>query len=187
MADGRFLGHDVVGAQQADALLDRLRWPRPERDRVVHLVRNHMYGYVPTWSDAAIRRFIAKIGPDALDDLFLLREADNVGSGRPRDGGGLGEIRARVAAELASGIVLDLHDLAIDGDDLMRELGLAPSPKVGAILRALLERAIADPSINRRDRLLPLARSLAGAIPADARAAPPTTDGRTAPPTAEAT
>ena len=95
------------------------------------LVRNHMYGYVPTWSDAAVRRFIAKIGPDALPDLFMLREADNVGSGRPRDGGGLAEIRARVAAQLEAGVVLSLQDLAIDGDDLMDALGLSPSPRLG--------------------------------------------------------
>ncbi len=160
MADGRFLGHDVKGAEQADALLERLRWPRQERERVVHIIRNHMYGYVPTWSDAAVRRFIAKVGREALPDLFLLREADNVGSGRPRDGGGLAEIRARVDAQLSQGVVLGLHDLDIDGEVLMAELGLAPSPRLGAVLDGLLERAIADPSINERSHLVALARSL---------------------------
>ena len=161
MADGRFLGHDVTGAQIADGFLERLRWPRQERERVVHLIRHHMYGYVPSWSDAAVRRFIAKVGRDALEDLFLLREADNLGSGRHVHGGGLYEVRERVAAEFAKGLVLDLRDLAIDGDDLMTELGLRPSPELGALLDALLERAIADPSINSRARLLALARSLA--------------------------
>lgn len=160
MADGRFLGHDVKGAEQADALLERLRWPRQERERVVHIIRNHMYGYVPTWSDAAVRQFIAKVGREALPDLFLLREADNVGSGRPRDGGGLAEIRARVDAQLSQGVVLGLHDLDIDGEVLMAELGLAPSPRLGAVLDGLLERAIADPSINERSHLVALARSL---------------------------
>jgi tRNA nucleotidyltransferase (CCA-adding enzyme) len=168
MADGRFLGHDIVGAELAEALLERLRWPRHERERVVHLVRQHMYGYVPSWSDAAVRRFIAKVGPDALPDLFLLREADNVGSGRPRDGGGLAEIRARVAAQLEAGVVLSLHDLAIDGDDLMAELDVPPSPRLGAVLRDLLARAIADPSINTRDRLLAIARSIPTEGEADA-------------------
>ncbi len=161
MADGRFLGHDIVGAEIAGRLLDRLHWPRHERDRIVHIIRHHMYGYVPSWSDAAVRRFIAKVGRDALADLFLLREADNLGSGRRRDGGRLAEIRARVAAQLAAGIVLDLHDLDIDGDVLMAELGLPPSPKLGSVLQELLDRAIADPTINKRDRLLALARSLA--------------------------
>ena len=160
MAEGKFLGHDLVGSEIADTLLERLRWPRSERDRIDHIVRHHMYGYVPTWSDAAVRQFIAKVGRDHLDDLFLLREADNVGSGRIRDGGGLAEIRERVAAQLASDIVLDLHDLDIDGDVLMAELGLEPSPRLGGLLDELLERAIADPTINQRSRLLGLARSL---------------------------
>lgn len=166
MADGRFLGHDAVGAEVAGAFLDRLRWPRHERDRIVHIVRQHMYGYVSSWSDAAVRRFIVKVGPEALDDLFLLREADNVGSGRPREGGGLAEIRARVAEQLAAGVVLGRNDLDIDGDDLMTELGLAPSPRLGWILDTLVERAVADPTINRRARLLALARSLEAEAPA---------------------
>ena len=160
MADGRFLGHDVLGAAMADDLLERWRWPRLERERIVHLIRLHMYGYTPDWSDAAVRRFIAKVGPDHLHDLFLLREADNVGSGRARDGGGLAEIRMRVSAQLEAGVVLSMHDLAIDGDDLMAELGLRPSPRLGAILRDLLNRAIADPTINTRERLLAVARTL---------------------------
>jgi hypothetical protein len=91
---------------------------------------------------------------------FLLREADNVGSGRERAGGGLAEIRARVAAQLAAGVVLGLADLAIDGDVLMDELDLPPSPRLGRLLDVLLERAVADPSLNDRTRLLALARSL---------------------------
>ena len=59
-----------------------------------------MFGYQPTWSDAAVRRFIVKVGPDQLEDLFLLREADHVGSGRERDAGSLNELRARVAARV---------------------------------------------------------------------------------------
>lgn len=160
MADGRFLGHDVAGAEMAGALLDRLRWRRDERDRIVHLVRHHMYGYVSTWSDAAVRRFIVKVGQDALDDLFLLREADNVGSGRERDGGGLAEIRARVAEQFAAGVPLHIGDLAVDGRDLMEALEVPPGPEVGRILDGLLERVIGDPVLNTRDRLLKLARAI---------------------------
>lgn len=159
-AEGRFHGHDEVGARIADDLLERLRWPRHERDRIVHLIRHHMFGYLPTWSDAAIRRFIAKVGREALGDLFLLRDADNAGSGGTHDEPDLVEIRARVAAQMSSGIVLGLHDLAVDGDVLMAEFGLRPSPAVGALLHELLERAIADPTINTRPRLLALARSI---------------------------
>jgi putative nucleotidyltransferase with HDIG domain len=158
MADGRFLGHETVGAGLADALLERWRWPVDERRRVVSLVRQHMFGYQPSWSDAAVRRFIAKIGLDQLEDLFLLREADHVGSGRERDAGGLNELRARVAAELEAGVALDLHGLAVDGSDLMTELGMQPGPGLGRLLDWLLERVIAEPSVNTRAGLLDLAR-----------------------------
>jgi tRNA nucleotidyltransferase (CCA-adding enzyme) len=160
-SDGRFLRHEVVGAELAATFLDRLRWPHAERDRVVHLVRQHMFGYQPSWSDTAVRRFIAKVGRDALDDLFRLREADNIGSGSEPSAGHLDVLRARVAAELAANVVLDRHGLAIDGDDLMAELGLAPGPGLGRILDRLLEAVIADPRRNRRDALLKLARSMA--------------------------
>ena len=91
-ADGHFVGHDAVGAELAGAFMDRLRLSRPVRDRIVELVRNHMFSYEPNWSDAAVRRFIAKmegIGPGALEELLELREADNIGSGLPAEAGRL--------------------------------------------------------------------------------------------------
>jgi tRNA nucleotidyltransferase (CCA-adding enzyme) len=163
MADGRFVGHEKIGAQLARALLDHWRWPTADRDRIVHLIRHHMFGYQPTWSDAAIRRFIVKVGAAALDDLFLLREADNVGSGRERDAGRLDEFRARVAAQLRSGAALDLKSLAVDGTDLMTEFGWEPGPVVGRTLQRLLDRVIGDPTLNTRDRLLAVARAMVGA------------------------
>ena len=51
---------------------------------------------------SAVRRFIGKVGRDALDELFALREADN-SAAVCRRAGGLDELRARIAAELASG------------------------------------------------------------------------------------
>jgi putative nucleotidyltransferase with HDIG domain len=159
-ADGHFYGHDVVGAEVTRAFLDRLHEPRAVTEQVTHLVRNHMFGYDTSWSDAAIRRFIGKVGPDSIEELFALREADNVGSGQPRSAGGLDELRARVAAELAEGPVLDRSALAIDGVDLMAELGLEPGPGLGRVLEALLQRVIEDTSLNTAPTLLLLARQL---------------------------
>jgi tRNA nucleotidyltransferase (CCA-adding enzyme) len=165
MADGRFVGHEIVGADMASALLDRWHWPTGDRDRVARLIRHHMFGYVPSWSDTAIRRFIVKVGTDALDDLFLLREADNLGSGLPADAGRLAEFRSRVAGQVTSGAALDLHALAVDGTDLMTEFGWSPGPIVGQTLQRLLDRVIGDPSLNTRERLLSAARSMVTAEP----------------------
>jgi tRNA nucleotidyltransferase (CCA-adding enzyme) len=161
-ADGHFLGHDATGATLAAAFLDRLHAPKSVRDRVVDLVRHHMFSYEPNWSDAAVRRFIGKLqslGPGTLDELLILREADNVGSGLPADAGRLGELRARIAAELAADVVLDRRGLAIDGEDLKTELGLGEGPLLGRILDDLLERVIVDPALNTRPTLLLLAQA----------------------------
>lgn len=159
LADGHFIGHDTVGADLAGAFLDRLRSPRPVRERVVHLVRQHMFSYESNWSDAAVRRFILKIGRDSIDELFELREADNVGSGLPADAGLLGELRGRVRAELEAEAVLDLRGLAIDGSDLINELGMSSGPSLGRVLEDLLERVIVDPALNDRPTLLLLAQA----------------------------
>jgi poly(A) polymerase/tRNA nucleotidyltransferase (CCA-adding enzyme) len=120
-----------------------------------------MFSYEPAWSDTAVRRFIGKIGTDAIDDLFALREADNLGSGLTRDAGGLDVLRARVIAELEGELVLDRSKLEIDGTDLIEELGLRQGPQLGRILDELLERVIVDPALNDRATLLLLARSRA--------------------------
>ena len=162
-ADGHFLGHEAEGARLAGGFLERLRAPHAVRDRVVDLVGNHMFSYESTWSDAAVRRFIARIGTlgeGALGELLALREADNAGSGLPPEAGRLGELKARIAAELAADAVLDRRGLAVDGSDLMAELGLPQGPLLGRILEGLLERVIADPALNDRPTLLLVARSM---------------------------
>ena len=158
--DGPFRGHEIVGAEMAERLLARLHLPRAAVGPVVHLVRNHMFTYEPDWGDAGVRRFIQRVGTGAIDDLFTLREADNVGSGAPVDAHHLADLKARVAAELAASVVLDRSRLAIDGDDLMTELGLPQGPRLGRMLDELLERVIAEPKLNDRATLLLLAESM---------------------------
>ena len=173
MADGHFLGHDAVGAEIAGSILARLRTPHAQVERVVHLIRHHMFTYDPSWGDAGVRRFIRRIGRSELDSLFALRAADNVGSGLEPDAHGLAELRARVAGQLEGPVVLERGDLAIDGNDLMSVLGIAAGPALGRILDDLLERAITDPSLNGRETLLAIAAEIApandpGAAPGNA-------------------
>jgi tRNA nucleotidyltransferase (CCA-adding enzyme) len=169
-ADGRFIGHDIEGVRLAGELLGRLAFAQREVDHVAALVRHHMFRYEPRWTNAAVRRFIRRVGRELVDDLIKLRQADNLGSGLAAAADGSDELRRRVDAELAAGVPLSLRELAIDGHDLTTELDLAPGPLVGRLLDRLLESVVSDPQRNTRDQLLADARQWVAQMAAEERA-----------------
>ena len=160
MADGHFLGHDRVGAELAAEALGRLRVDAQTATAAVHAIRHHMYAYDDSWSDAAVRRFIRRVGAARLTLLFALRRADNAASGAGIPGEqNQARLEGRIAAELdRSPDLLVRNRLAIDGNDLQRELGLAPGPEIGRLLDRLMELVLDDPARNRREVLLEVAR-----------------------------
>lgn len=152
--EGTFYDHQQVGADLAARLLERLRLPADFRDQVVHLIREHMFDYRPEWSDGAVRRWLRKVGPERVADLFDLRIADALGNGKrqgfPRS---LEALRVRIQQLLASSRALTVADLAVDGHDVMRELGVPPGPEVRVALEALLEEVLDHPERNAADAL----------------------------------
>ncbi len=74
--DWTFYEHEIVGEQVVYPLLQRLRFSVDERVRVTDLVRNHIIHYQSSWTDAAVRRWIRRVGKHRLDDLYALYEAD---------------------------------------------------------------------------------------------------------------
>jgi putative nucleotidyltransferase with HDIG domain len=167
LADGRFHHHDAVGAEQAAAILRRLRFSKATVEDVAHLVRHHMFTVDAEPSGPAVRRFIRRIGREHVEALFELRRADDVGSGLPPDDPATVAFRARIDAELAARPPLDRGALAVDGDDLIRDLGLEPGPRLGRVLDALLERVIGDPALNDRGTLMLLAQGMLADMPDD--------------------
>jgi tRNA nucleotidyltransferase (CCA-adding enzyme) len=159
-AEGRFIGHDVEGARLADALLSRLAWPRREIEPVVTLVAGHMFSYEQRWTDAAVRRFVRRSGRDLVADQLRLRRADNIGSGLAAGAGHLDELQDRIEAVLEEQPALTVAELAVDGSDLMSELGLEPGPLIGKLLARLLEVVIDRPQRNTRAELLATARQM---------------------------
>jgi putative nucleotidyltransferase with HDIG domain len=151
-AEGHFIGHAEVGAEMAREALERLRMPAALVGRVVRLVREHMFQFRPDWTDAAVRRFLRRVGLDLVDDLLRLREADDIGSGVPSTDVRI--LRDRVAAQRRADPPLGLAALAVDGTDLLTEAGLPPGPWVGEYLERLLASVVNDPRRNRRDVLL---------------------------------
>jgi poly(A) polymerase/tRNA nucleotidyltransferase (CCA-adding enzyme) len=68
------------------------------------------------------------------------------------------EMRVRVETLLQEAHALKVSDLEVDGNDVTRELGVEPGPRVGKVLEKLLEAVLEDPSLNSRDKLLALIR-----------------------------
>jgi hypothetical protein len=83
-----------------------------------------------------------------------------VGSGLPGLSPDLVELRGRVEEQLQARVALAIGDLAVNGADLIDELGLGPGPTIGILLDELLERVIADPDVNDRPTLLLLAQAM---------------------------
>jgi tRNA nucleotidyltransferase (CCA-adding enzyme) len=155
--EGTFYGHDKLGAEMADNALGRLRFPNVERERVVRLVRHHLFQYREDWTDAAVRRFIRRVGEEHLGDLFVLRWADARASGRLRgEPWGLRALESRIEHLLRDRVAGFPAALALDGRDVMDILGIEPGPEVGRKLAALWEAVLDDPAVNTRERLTAL-------------------------------
>jgi tRNA nucleotidyltransferase (CCA-adding enzyme) len=161
--DWTFYHHEKVGADMAEHWLREYRFSNQERDLITGLIRHHLICYTPDWSDAAVRRFIKRVGSDHLAPLLRLGEADALGKGRNVEAelALLRELRGRVDRQIEEGGALTPADLAIGGNDVIPLLDGGAGPAVGRILRELLDRVIEDPSLNTRDKLMPLAEELA--------------------------
>ncbi len=160
-ADGHFHQHEFVGEAKARDVLRRWRFDKETITQVTHLIRNHMFWYQTDWTGSAVRRFVRKVGLENIPALFALRKADNIGSGaRSPRMYHLESLWERVQEEIRAASAFSLRDLTVDGNDVMKELGIPPSPRVGQILNELFERVTEDPNLNTREDLLRLAREL---------------------------
>jgi len=120
-----------------------------------------MFWYQSEWTPSAVRRFVRKVGLENIPALFALRKADNIGSGaRSPRMYALEALWERVQEEIRTASAFSLKDLLIDGNDVMKELGIPPGPRVGQILNELFERVTDDPKLNTREHLLKLAREI---------------------------
>ncbi len=161
MADGHFHQHEFVGEAITRRVLRRWKYPKDTVSAVAHLIRHHMFWYQSDWTGSAVRRFIRKVGLEVIPDLFALRRADNIGSGvRAPRLFALEDLWARVQEEIERSTAFSPHDLVVDGNDVMRELGIGPSPEVGRVIAAVFERVLDDPDLNARDRLIALIREI---------------------------
>jgi len=152
--------HDVLSARQTKKILKRLRFPNKVVDKVFILIRYHMFLSDPDQvTESAARRLIKRVGKENIANLLELRQADRIGSGCPK----ARPYRLRCFEYLLDKVSRDPIDetmLKINGNDLIKLLDLKPGPKIGLILRALLNEVLDDPQKNNKNYLKKRAQEL---------------------------
>lgn len=155
---GHFKGHAGVGAELADAILRRLKAPTALREEVVQLIGQHMTRMEP--DRKFLRRRLSRLGPETMNQLLLLQQADMCSKGVCKD-----EEKAQFSRVLAivsqlreEDACLTVKDLAIDGNDLMT-LGFQ-GREIGIRLTALLEQVLDETLPNDRSTLLEAAQRM---------------------------
>lgn len=161
-----FYNHEAFGEKITQKLMTRLKFSNDMISNVCHLVKEHMFHYESNWSEAAVRRFIIRVKPECMEDLYDLRLADMYGMYNEKVDVRysesvklLLELKARVEKELSKKTALSLKSLAVNGRDLM-QLGIPAGKELGRILNELLECVIEDPAMNNKERLIETAKKI---------------------------
>jgi putative nucleotidyltransferase with HDIG domain len=157
-----FYQHEQESVRLCRNILTRLRYPNAVIDGTCHLIAEHMFQYLEEWNDAAVRRFIIRVGEKNLENLYRLRRADaSAMTGLEPEPAQkfLLPLISRVDAVLAESRAFSRKDLAVSGKDLIR-IGIKPGKYMGIILQELFETVVDDPSMNSRENLLEIAEKI---------------------------
>ncbi len=148
-----FHGHDVVGSRTTKKALEELHFSRETIDKVVKLVRWHMFFSDPDQiTISAVRRMICNVGKEHIWDLLNLRICDRIGTGRPKEQPfRFRKYKAMVEQALMDPISVSM--LKTDGNKLMNDFGVKAGPRIGWTLHALLEEVLEDPKKNSEEYL----------------------------------
>jgi putative nucleotidyltransferase with HDIG domain len=166
-AEGRttFMGHDVAGAELAGLVLSRLRASQRLCDHVAALARHHLrLGFLvheAPLTRRSVYRYLRTCEPVEVD-VTVLSVADRLAT-RGKGSERAIERHLELARELLRAGLrwrTEPPRPPLRGDELARELGLRPGPRLGEILQELEEAAYAG-EIDSRQQALARARELA--------------------------
>jgi tRNA nucleotidyltransferase/poly(A) polymerase len=155
-----FYQHEAESSRLCRNCLTRLRYPNAVIDGVCRLIEEHMFHYEENWTDAAVRRFIIRVGEENLENIYRLRRADAFAMAGIEPGAEfLLPLVNRVDKVLAGSRAFSLKDLTVSGKDLMT-ININPGKTMGIILQELFDTVVDDPSMNTREKLLEIAENL---------------------------
>ncbi len=156
-----FYNHEIIGARMTFQILNNLKFSKKEVEKITKLVRFHLFYYnVDEVGEASVRRLVKNVGPENMEELLQVRQADRIGSGVPKaEPYKLRHLKYLV--EKVSKDPISVKMIKINGNDLMTVLGVKPGPKIGQILDILLGYVLDDPKKNTKVFLEKEAKKLA--------------------------
>lgn len=151
--DATFYNHEIVGTKITCQILQRLRFPKKDIEKIAKLVRCHLFYYnVEEVGESSVRRLLRKVGPEDIEALLQVRMADRIGSAVPK--AEPYKLRhLKYMFEKVSRDPISVKMLKVDGKDVIRILNIQPGPKIGQVLSYLLEQVLNDPKKNKKSFL----------------------------------
>ena len=147
-----FYNHEVAGGRMVKVIARRLKMSKKNIDMLWLLVRWHMFAYDPKMTDKAIRRFIKRVGLENIEKMMMLRTGDRIGGGSKPTSWRLEELKKRIKEVLYT--PMQIKDLKVNGNDVMKILKIKGGPKVGKVLEKLFDEVMDDAKKNKREYLL---------------------------------
>jgi len=148
-----FYNHEIVGAKMTFQILNRLKFSQKDIKKITKLVRYHLFYYnTDQVGESSVRRLVRQVGPENIQDLLLVRQADRIGSGVPK----AEPYKLRHLKYLIEKVAKDpisAKMLKINGQDVMELLSIKPGPKIGYILDILLGQVLDNPDKNKKQLL----------------------------------
>ena len=151
--DSTFYGHEIVGAKMTTQILNRLKFPKKDIEKIVKFVKYHLFYYnVGEVTASSVRRLVRQVGQEHMEELLQVRMADRIGSGVPKaEPYKLRHLRYLI--EKVSGDPISPKMLKVNGNDVMRILKVGQGPKIGQILDSILGYVLEDPKNNKKEFL----------------------------------
>ena len=151
--DATFYGHETVGAKMTIQILNRLKFPKKDIEKIAKLVRYHLFYYnVDEVSESSVRRLVRQVGPENMEELLEVRMADRIGSGVPK--AEPYKLRhLRYVIEKVAQDPISVKMLKVSGNEVMKILKIQPGPKIGQILDILLSYVLDEPEKNKKEFL----------------------------------